>query len=258
MEKNDERQQDQSPPPELTPAKRMKLNSNEDIQFGYQDTLYQSQSTVRLSEASLDSQICRVEKQLLSIEDEICQVEKKAEESSGDEKKRLMRKKLQLLRDKKIKLMEKKLLLMRKGLVAKGVDVSNWMAYGARPLKGEAEFEVKITKICGTIMRFDFGVVLVSNKSDPAMSSKNGLPRFWGEVSFNAPNFGHVDFEDLREGDRVGLLLSEDGALEFTVNGESLGIAAENIYTIDTDVYAFVGHYNAVATEITKAGKRAT
>ena len=39
MEKDDKRQQDQSPPPELTPAKTMKLESNKDIQFGYQGTL---------------------------------------------------------------------------------------------------------------------------------------------------------------------------------------------------------------------------
>ena len=48
----------------------------------------------------------------------------------------------------------------------------NYVAYGARPLKGGAEFEVKINKICRTIMWFDFGVVLVSNKSDPAMCNK--------------------------------------------------------------------------------------
>ena len=86
MEKDNERQQDQSPPPEPTPAKRMKLESNEDIQFGYQGTLYLPQST---SVASLESQTSRIEKQLLSFEDEIRQVEKKVEESSGDEWKRL-------------------------------------------------------------------------------------------------------------------------------------------------------------------------
>ena len=58
------------------------------------------------------------------------------------------------------------------------------------------------------------------------------------------------------EGDRFGLRLSEDGALEFTVNGESLGIAAENVYrnTRNTDVYAVVKHWdNGTATVITKA-----
>ena len=43
--------------------------------------------------------------------------------------------------------------------------------------------------------------------------------------------------DDVREGDCVGLHLSQDGVLEFTVNGESQSIAAENIYTRDTDVY---------------------
>ena len=69
--------------------------------------------------------------------------------------------------------------------------------------------------------------------------------------------YSEIDLRDLREGDCVGLLLSEDGVLEFTVNGKSQGIAAENIYTRNRfrDIYAYVGHWNAVATKITKAGK---
>ena len=53
-----------------------------------------------------------------------------------------------------------------------------------------------------------------------------------------------------------GLCLSGDGVLEFTVNGESQGIEAENTYTRDTDVYAFVDHCwsDDTATVITKAG----
>ena len=43
------------------------------------------------------------------------------------------------------------------------------------------------------------------------------------------------------------------------MNGESRGIAAENVYTSDTDVYAFVEHWNdgnygGTATVITKTG----
>ena len=68
--------------------------------------------------------------------------------------------------------------------------------------------------------------------------------------------YGYVDLDDLREGDCVGLRLSQGGVLEFTVNGESQGIAAKNIYTRDTDVYAVVDHYgHCVATVITKAGE---
>ena len=95
----------------------------------------------------------------------------------------------------------------------------------------------------------------ISEDSDECMWAGqtlfNGLvtPR---EIS----KYGHVDLDDLREGDCVGLHLSQDGVLEFTVNGESQGIAAKNIYTRDTDVYAVVDHHGCcVATVITKAGE---
>ena len=213
MEKDDERQQDPSPPSEQTLSKRMKLESNKDVQFGYQGTLYNPQSPA--------------------------------------------------------------LIITSDGLGAEGADMYDFFsceAYGARPLKGRAEFEVKITKTCRTITQFDVGVVFVSKYRE------NGLRRYIGEVSFSVrPTVpgkqlytafnsldngerslhGQIDLRDLREGDRVGLHLSEDGVLEFTVNGENQGIAAKNIYTRNRyrDIYAYVRHWNAVATEITKAGK---
>ena len=44
--------------------------------------------------------------------------------------------------------------------------------------------------------------------------------------------------------------------MEFTMNRESQGISAQNIYTRDTDVYAVVDHFGCcIATVITKAGE---
>ena len=69
-------------------------------------------------------------------------------------------------------------------------------------------------------------------------------------------DYGYVDLDDLCERDCAGLRISQDGVLEFTVNGESQGIAAENIYTRDTDVYAVVNHDGSCfATVVTKAGE---
>ena len=114
--------------------------------------------------------------------------------------------------------------------------------YGAHPLKGEAEFEVKITKLAGRVPGFSAGVVFTSKHE------KNELCIFKGEVSIHPTisgkwlystlgcgesqwsTYGQTDRRGLRVGDRVGLILSKDGVLEFTVNGESRGIAAENVY----------------------------
>ena len=138
--------------------------------------------------------------------------------------------------------------------------------YGARPLKGEAEFEVRITKFVGPVTGFSVGVVLVS-KYDESRSR-----RFYDEVSihptmlrkqlFNSlrcekwSTYSQIFRKDLRVGDHVGFILSEYGTLEFTLNGLSQGIAAMHIYSLpeNPNIYACVGLWN-VEIEITKAGK---
>ena len=146
-------------------------------------------------------------------------------------------------------------------------------AYGARPLKGRAEFEVKIVSYgtlrwYGTIrfgvMRCKKGVPIEPGPSIPSDSYGAANHCAWTDTRlFNnfvthneKSDYGYVDLDDLCEGDCVGLRLSQDGVLEFFVNGESQGIAAKNIYTRNSDVYAVVDHYgNCVATVITKAGE---
>ena len=148
------------------------------------------------------------------------------------------------------------------------------IAYGAQPLKGLAEFEVKMvayvakwstTESLGLgIRRCKKGVPIESGPDIPTDSFDADYHCVWfGQKLFNnlatpreKSDYGYVDLDDLREGDCVGLRLSQGGVLEFTVNGESQGIAAKNIYTRDTDVYAVVDHSDrGVATVITKAGE---
>ena len=147
------------------------------------------------------------------------------------------------------------------------------VAYGAQPLKGLAEFEVKIVTYYGAkwtgslrlgIRRTKRGITIKSGPGIPEDSYDTKYHCVWSgqTVSNNLvpsgedSDYGYVCLYDLREGDCVGLSLSQGGVLEFTVNGESQGIAAKNIYTRDTDVYAVVGHYGCcVATVITKAGE---
>lgn len=144
------------------------------------------------------------------------------------------------------------------------------VAYGARPLKGTAEFEVKISSYgtgwSGTlklgVMRCKKDMPLISGPTIPRYSPEGVDHCVWSSDKLhnrlNAPvetNYGLTNLDDLREGDRVGLRLSHDGVLVFFVNGKSQGIAAENIYDKNCDVYAVVDHYaNCKATSITRAG----
>ena len=148
----------------------------------------------------------------------------------------------------------------------------NGVAYGAHPLKGMAEWEVKIvsygaewTSSLGLgVMRCEKGVPIEPGSSIPSDSHRAANHCLWGDHRlFNnivtpreESEYGYVNLNDLHEGDYVGLRLSQDGVLEFFVNGESQGVAAKNIYTRSSDVYAIVDHYGqCVATVITKAGK---
>jgi hypothetical protein len=150
----------------------------------------------------------------------------------------------------------------------------NGVAYGACPLEGRAEFEVMIVTH-GTKWRLSLGLGVMRREKGEPIESGHFIPWnsgfhdsvdhcVWFDCqlhnSFVHPSedydYGYVNLRDLREGDCVGFYLSRDGVLEFTVNGESQGIAAKNIYTRNTDVYAVVDHYGScVATVITKAGE---
>ena len=152
------------------------------------------------------------------------------------------------------------------------VEFRDDVAYGAQPLKGLAEFEVKMVTY-GARWTGSLALGIRRNKKGVPIVTGPGIPKdfyfaechcVWADQKLynklvapgETSDYGYVDLRDLREGDCVGLHLSLDGVLEFTVNGESQGIAAKNIYTRDTDVYAIVDHCGCcVATVITKAGE---
>ena len=151
-----------------------------------------------------------------------------------------------------------------------GAEVhENGVVYGVHPLQGRAEFEVKIVKYPGNC-GFEFGVMRYKKSAFAKLSFNAVDHRVWcswyGQKLLNnlvtpyeVSDYGNVDLDDLSEGDRVGLCLSENGVLEFFVNGENQGIAARDIYTRNSDVYAHLEicyHRSImVATVITKAGE---
>lgn len=139
------------------------------------------------------------------------------------------------------------------------------IAYGARPLKGMAYFEVRLT-CCWTsysATSLEFGVMRCKKGDPPEFINYANDCCLWSFQQLNSnlvtpqsmPDYGYIDLSHLCEGDHIGLHISQDGVLEFFINSESQGIAAKNIYTRDSDIYAVVKHHgNCVATRITKAG----
>ena len=140
--------------------------------------------------------------------------------------------------------------------------VCGYSVYGTLPLRGRAEFEVEIVQ--SRAPSFEIGLMKFEKENAPESIAHYDLHPFCGikshrhhhdgkELVFDFPGRNH---RNLCEGDRFGLRLSEDGVLEFTVNGDGQGVAAENVYSRDTDVYVVMYHnFNSAATAITKAGE---
>ena len=149
------------------------------------------------------------------------------------------------------------------------------VAYGARPLRGTAEFEVEVTSYGDTgvqygtlklgVMRWKKGRPLTI-KDVPRYSPDetdycvwcankihNRLREQWEPVE---KIYGKTTLSVLiKEKDRLGFKLTRDGNLVFFVNGVSHGVAATEVYHQGYDVYPVIDHYaNCKATRIVRAG----
>ena len=160
------------------------------------------------------------------------------------------------------------------GITAEKKDPASYYAhgvvYGAKPLRGTAEFEVEIisygTGWSGTlklgVMRCKSGGELLM-KDIPRYSPEGNEHCVWSSekvhnklVGSSEKPYGFVNLDELRAGYRVGMRLSHDGVLVFFVNGRSQGVAAEGIYKKGYDVYPVIDHYaNCKATRITRSGR---
>lgn len=141
------------------------------------------------------------------------------------------------------------------------------VVYGAQPLRGDVEFEVELTSYgTGWSGNLKLGVMRCQGKVE-----EQSIPRYSPEakeycvwcanklhdhmVTMRDQEYGEMNLDDLREGDRLGLKLRRDGTLNFLVNGHAQGIAAQNVYKRGWNVFIVVDHYaNCRATKITRAG----
>ena len=144
------------------------------------------------------------------------------------------------------------------------------VVYSERPVRGHVEFEVEIISY-GTFSwagSLKLGVML--HKSQTSLWEV-ALPRFtpgaakhcvwitnkvYDKITTMKMMQYSRDLDELREGDRVGLLITSDGELYFLVNGEPQGRTTYGIYRPGYDVYITVDHFgNCKATRITRASK---
>ena len=146
----------------------------------------------------------------------------------------------------------------------KGFDCG--VVYSDRPVNGDCEFEVEITsydtfnRFVGSIM---IGIMRCQDQMIPtnvhvSYTAKNhfvwSTNRFFNGSDNNL--YGKKRLDSLRQGDRVGLHITEGGDLSYSVNGEDQGVAMRGVYEKGWDVYIVVDHYAKYrATKITKASE---
>ena len=136
----------------------------------------------------------------------------------------------------------------------------NGVVYTERPVKGHVVFEVEVLlSVISYEKRWGTGIGIMLHKSDtPLLISE--IPKYtilapdhcmWhGNTLYNNLNitgtkeiYGKIHLTDITKGDRLGVLITFSGELQFLLNGELQGIAAHNIYRPGFDVYLAVDHY---------------
>ena len=140
------------------------------------------------------------------------------------------------------------------------------VVYSDKPVNGNCEFEVEITSY-GTPSMWEgsikFGIMRCQDQIFPTNVSKSDTDKnhfVWSILSFfygsDINPYGMKNLDSLRQGDRVGLHITEGGDLSYSVNGEDRGVAMRGVYEKGWDVYIVVDHYaNCRATKITKASE---
>lgn len=148
-------------------------------------------------------------------------------------------------------------------------DMSCTGVYITTPLRDTSEFEVQVIDYD----RKQIGSLYIGVVQCPRRSYKHvDIPHqvnwtkdrciWYGDKVLNSlggrlirNSYGFDNLEDLQQGDKVGMKLTENGDLYFLVNNINQGLAAKDVYREGWDIYLHVVVYGkCIAIRITKAG----
>ena len=153
-------------------------------------------------------------------------------------------------------------------------SLTGGVVFGSTPLQGIAELELEILRTVqlSTSASLRFGVVRCQEGTLPYEKSsipddisiqKNHLAWTEGGQIWNLLNskidvnssYGSKSLSSLKEGDRVGMQIVDDGDLYFHVNGVCQGLAAHHIYKKGWNLYPVIDvSPNQPKIKIVKAG----
>ena len=137
----------------------------------------------------------------------------------------------------------------------------NGVVYTEVPVKGHVVFEVEVLSVNNDEDEWNIGIGIMIHKSDTPLK-KSEIPKYtiyapdhcmWhddtvynnmmGMAKRTEKKYGEMHLINVRKGDRLGVLITSSGELQFLLNGKPQGIAAHNIYRPGFDVYLAVDHF---------------
>ena len=144
------------------------------------------------------------------------------------------------------------------------------VVYTERPVKGRVVFEVEVLSDNNETTWY-MGIGIMLHKSDTPLNISK-IPKYtifasdhcmWHDNTLydnldtigTDENYGKIHLANLTKGDRLGVLITSSGELQFLLNGEPQGIAAHNIYRPGFDVYLAVDHYPPFTATIILSSK---
>ena len=149
----------------------------------------------------------------------------------------------------------------------------NGVVYTERPVKGHVVFEVEVLSVNNNERKWNIGIGIMIHRSDTPLK-KSEIPEYtiyapdhcmWhddtvynnmmGMAKRTEKKYGEMHLINVRKGDRLGVLITSSGELQFLLNGEPQGIAAHNIYRPGFDVYLAVDHYPPFTATIILSSK---
>ena len=134
----------------------------------------------------------------------------------------------------------------------------NGVVYTERPVKGHVVFEVEVLSVNNDEDKWNIGIGIMIHKSDTPLK-KSEIPQYtiyapdhcmWHDdtlynnmMGSTKEDYGKMHLINVMKGDRLGVLITSSGELQFLLNGKPQGIAAHNIYRPGFDVYLVVDHF---------------
>lgn len=145
-------------------------------------------------------------------------------------------------------------------------NLAGGVVYGSRPLRGRSKFEVEILRCSHKYGTLKIGIARHRPRGRytiPQIAETAEGHLVWlGDGIYSgdkellpsrAKKFSTIDLHDVCHDCKIGFDLRSNGTLSFTINGQTIGIAANNVFKEGYEVRPVVDLFGGCRVRITEA-----